>query len=94
MIKYLEKYESKYIIFDDFIDIVKLKYSKNREDLKNLFDSIIGNNNDNEIEFKHLQNLAKELGENIINDKLNNIIKYSGNNGKINFEEFYNIMSK
>ena len=28
MIKYLEKYESKYIIFDDFIDIVKLKYSK------------------------------------------------------------------
>ena len=54
MIKYLEKYESKYIIFDNFIDIVKLKYSKNREDLKNLFDSIIENNNDNEMEFKHL----------------------------------------
>ena len=46
------------------------------------------------MEFKHLQNLAKELGENIINDKLNNMIKYSGNNGKINFEEFYNIVSK
>ena len=29
------------------------------------------------MEFKHLQNLAKELGENIINDKLNNIIKYN-----------------
>ena len=54
MIKYLEKHKSKYIIFDDFINIVKLKYSKNREDLKNLFDSIIENNNDNEMEFKHL----------------------------------------
>ena len=88
MIKYLEKYESKYIIFDDFIDIVKLKYSKNREDLKNLFDSIIGNNNDNEIEFKHLQNLAKELGKNITNDELNNIIKYCGNNGKLILKNF------
>ena len=94
MIKYLEKHKSKYIIFDDFINIIKPKYSKNREDLKNLFDSIIEINNDNEMEFKHLQNLAKELGENITNDELNDMIKNCGNNGKINFEEFYNIMSK
>ena len=92
--KNLDKHKSKYIFFDDLIKIMKPKDTKNREDLKDLFNSIIENNNDNEIEFKHLQKWAKDINENISDDELNDMINNWGSNGKITFEQFYNIMSK
>ena len=90
----LDEHKSKYIVFDDLIKMMKPKNSKKREDIKDLFNSIIENNNDKEIEFKHLQKLAKDLNENISEDELNSMIKSCGSNGKITFEQFYNIMNK
>ena len=52
--------------------------------------------NDDKIELKHLKRVAKELGENMSDDELNEMIVRADTDkdGKVSFEEFYAIMTK
>ncbi|MCQ2820640.1 MAG: EF-hand domain-containing protein [archaeon] len=68
-----------------------------REDLKRVYDLFIGDDeNAKGIELKHLRRVAKELNETIKDDELNEMITRADLNkdGRVDFEEFYTIMTK
>ena len=67
-----------------------------REDLKKVFVLFIGDEKADKIELKHLKRVAKELNENMSEDELNEMITRADTDrdGKVSFDEFYNIMTK
>ena len=66
------------------------------EDLRKVFDLFIGDDTADKIEFRHLKRVAKELGENMSDDELNEMIVRADldKDGKVSFDEFYAIMTK
>ena len=99
MINDIDKNASGTIDFDEFIDMMTAKMSDKdtREDLKKVFDLFIGDDERaDKIELKHLKRVAKELNENMSEDELNEMIirADTDRDGKVSFDEFYNIMTK
>ena len=66
------------------------------ENLRKVFELFIGDDNANKIELKYLKRVAKELGENMSDDELNEmlVIADTDKDGKVSFDEFYTIMTK
>ena len=99
MINDIDKNQSGTIDFDEFIDMMTAKMSDKdtREDLKKVFDLFLGDDEKaDKIELKHLKRVAKELNENMSEDELNEMITRADTDrdGKVSFDEFYNIMTK
>ena len=86
------------IDFDEFIEMMTAKMSDKDtpEDLRKVFDLFIGDDTADKIELKHLKRVAKELGENMSDDELNEMIVRADTDkdGKVSFDEFYAIMTK
>jgi Ca2+-binding EF-hand superfamily protein len=61
------------------------------EDLRKVFDLFIWDDIADKIELKLLKRVAKELGEYISDDELNEMIvrAYTDKDGKVSFDEFY-----
>ena len=76
----------------------KMSDKDTREDLKRVYELFLGDDIDNAtgIELKHLRRVAKELNESIKDDELSEMITRADLNkdGKVDFEEFYTIMTK
>ena len=66
------------------------------EHLRKVFNLFIGDDNANKIELKYLKRVEKELGENISDDELNEMLirADTDKDGKVSFDEFYTIMTK
>lgn len=109
MIADIDKNNNGDIDFDEFIDMMtavsikfllclqKMSDKDTREDLEKVYQLFLGDDeNADGIEIKHLKRVAKELNENIKDDELNEMIIRADLNkdGKVSFEEFYNIMTK
>ena len=82
------------IDFDKFIDVITLKMSDidSMEELEKVFYLFLGEDNVDKIEFRHLRQLCPRLTD----EEIEEMIKKADEDkdGKINFEEFYNIITK
>ena len=99
MIADIDKNNNGDIDFDEFIDMMTAKMSDKdtREDLRKVYELFLGDDEGADgIEIKHLKRVAKELNESIKDDELNEMIIRADTNkdGKVDFDEFYNIMTK
>ena len=98
MMNDIDKNQSGTIDFDEFIEMMTAKMSDkdSRKDLENIFELFIGDDNTDKIDIRHLKRVAKELGENMTDDELNEMIVRADTDkdGKVSFEEFYAIMTK
>ena len=98
MLADIDKNGNANIDFDEFIDMMTAKMSDKDtpEDLRKVFDLFIGDDTADKIELKHLKRVAKELGENMSDDELNEMIVRADTDkdGKVSFDEFYAIMTK
>ena len=98
MMNDIDKNQSGTIDFNEFIELMTAKFSDKDtpEDLRKVFDLFIGDDTADKIEFKHLKRVAKELGENISDEELNEMIVRADTDrdGKVSFEEFFSIMTK
>ena len=74
----------------------KMSDKNTPENLRKVFDLFIDDDNANKIELKYLKRVAKELGENISDDELNEMLirADTDKDGKVSFDEFYTIMTK
>merc|ERR1712007_116999 len=66
-----------------------------REDIEKVF-KLLDDDNTNKISFRNLARVAEELGENIDDEKLQDMINQADRDGdgEINIDEFYRIMKK
>ena len=98
MMNDIDRNQSGTIDFDEFIEMMTAKMSDKDtpEDLRKVFDLFIGDDTADKIELKHLKRVAKELGENMSDDELNEMIVRADTDkdGKVSFDEFYAIMTK
>jgi len=84
------------INFDDFVEIFGTDDSDSDEGIRDLFDSMADEKNPNIISFDSMKKLVKELGENMSDQEIKDMIIYASKNHKeeLTFEEFYEIMKK
>ena len=80
--------------FDEFIDLVTLKLSEieSMDQLSKVFSLFIGEENLDKIEFKHLRKICPDLTDEEIEEMIEKAD--DDKDGKINFEEFYKIITK
>ena len=64
--------------------------------MKKVFDMFVNDSNPNVITFESLKRVSKEIGENLSDEEIIDMIKTASKTGKmeVNFEEFYEIMTK
>ena len=76
MMNDIDKNQSGTIDFDEFIEmmIAKMSDKDTPEDLRKVFDLFIDDDTADKIELRHLKRVANELGENMTDDELNEMI--------------------
>ena len=93
----MEKDTNQSITLDEFMTIVvpRLKPRNSREEIMKIF-KLFDEDNTGKISFKNLKKVAKELGENISDNELRDLIQEADrdNDGLVTPEEFYRVMSK
>ena len=85
------------IDFETFITAIndKLGDKESEEGLKRIFDLFIDNPDENTITLNSLKKISRELGENMSNEELKDMLARASKNGtELTFEEFYDIMTK
>ena len=85
------------IKFEELISEInkKLADRNSEESIERLFQYFIQNSNKDKITVEELKRLADEVGEDISDDQAQRIMNKVSKNGKdLNFDEFYNIMTK
>ena len=85
------------INFDDFVDAIndKLGDKESKEGIKRIFDLFIDDPNVDTITLRSLKKISKELGENMSDEELKDMLERASKNGvELTFEEFYDIMTK
>ena len=96
----LETFNSKKnerITFDEYVTAInaKLRDSESKEGVRRIFDMFIDDPNSDTININSLRKVALELGENMNNDDLKDMLERTSSSGKeITFDEFYEIMTK
>ena len=89
-----KKYGNTAIDFEQFIDSITLKLSdmNSEKDLFKFYSLFLGDDNSDKIE----QNNLRKLKSNLKDNEIKEMIEKADNDkdGKINFEEFYNIITK
>ena len=85
------------IKFEELISEInkKLADRSSEESIERLFQYFIQNSNKDKITVEELKRLADEIGEDISDDQAQRIMNKVSKNGKdLDFNEFYNIMTK
>ena len=83
--------------FDDFVGSInnKLGDKESKEGIRRIFDLFIDDPNSDTITLSSLKKIAKELGENMSDEELKDMLERASKNGvELTFEEFYDIMTK
>merc|ERR1711965_979197 len=85
------------IEFGEFLEMMTGKMGEKdpREDIEKVF-KLFDDDNTNKISFRNLARVAEELGENIDDEELQDMINQADRDGdgEINVDEFYRIMKK
>mmetsp|Transcript_13589 Transcript_13589/g.9773 ORF Transcript_13589/g.9773 Transcript_13589/m.9773 type:complete len:193 (+) Transcript_13589:58-636(+) len=85
------------VTFDEFVEMVtpKMQNRDSREEIMKVF-SLFDDDNTGAISFRNLKRVATELGENLTDDELQEMIDEADRDGDglINEEEFYRVMRK
>ena len=85
------------INFETFIQAIndKLGDKESEEGIRRIFNLFIDNPDENTITLNSLKKIARELGENMSNEELKDMLQRASKNGtELTFEEFYDIMTK
>ena len=97
MINDLDKNKSGNIDFDEFLDMMTARMSDRdtREDINKVF-RLFDEENTQTITIKNLRKVARELGETMSDEELNEMIARADSNsdGSVSMDDFYNIMTK
>ncbi|XP_029965795.1 centrin-1-like [Salarias fasciatus] len=97
MISDLDKENSGTIDFDDFLSIMTQKMSEkdSKEEILKAF-RLFDDDCTGKISFKNLKRVAKELGENLTDEELEEMIQEADRDGdgEVNEQEFLRIMKK
>ena len=97
MISDIDKDGSGTIDFNEFLEMMTAKMGEkdSREDIEKVF-KLFDDDNTNKISFRNLARVAEELGENIDDEELQDMINQADRDGdgEINLDEFYRIMKK
>lgn len=85
------------VTFDEFVEMVtpKMQNRDSREEILKVF-SLFDDDNTGAISFRNLKRVATELGENLTDEELQEMIDEADRDGDglINEEEFYRVMRK
>jgi centrin-1 len=85
------------VAFDEFVEMVtpRMLNRDSREEIMKVF-ALFDDDNSGAISFKNLKRVATELGENLTDDELQEMIDEADRDGDgvINEEEFYRVMRK
>ncbi|CAF4936942.1 caltractin-like [Pieris napi] len=96
MIAEIDKGDGK-VSFDDFLDLMTVKMAEKdtKEEIMKAF-KLFDDDETGKISFKNLKRVAKELGENLTDEELHEMIDEADRDGdgEINQEEFLRIMKK
>ena len=85
------------ITFDEYVISInsKLHDKESKEGIRRIFDLFIDNPNNDTITMSALKKVALELGENMTDDDLKDMLERTSTSGnEITFDEFYDIMTK
>ena len=85
------------ITLDEFIKAIyqKLGDSKTKKGIKRLFEIFKDDPNSNSIDLKSLKNICAQLGENLDEEEIEDMMKRISKGGnQLTFEQFYDIISK
>lgn len=97
MIADIDKDGTGKISFDDFLELMSIKMAEkdSKEEIMKAF-RLFDDDETGKISFKNLKRVAKELGENLTDDELHEMIDEADRDGdgEINQEEFLRIMKK
>ena len=97
MIADLDKNANKQLDFEEFLDLMTARMSDKdtREDINKVF-KLFDEDNTGSISIKNLRRVAKELGENLTDEELAEMIERADSNadGSVSADDFYNIMTK
>lgn len=83
--------------FDSFVEAInnKLGDKESREGISRIFNLFIDDPNSDTITLSSLRRIARELGEQMSEEELAEMLSRASNNGhELTFDEFYNIMTK
>ena len=73
----------------------KLGDKKSKEGIRRIFELFIDDPNADTITLSSLKKISKELGENMSDEELKDMLERASKNGvELTFEEFYDIMTK
>jgi centrin-1 len=85
------------IDFDTFVDAIneKLGDKETKEGIRRIFNLFIDDPNSDSITLNALKKIAKELGEQMSQEDLKDMLHRASSNGtELTFDEFYDIMTK
>ena len=85
------------IEFDGFVEAInnKLGDKETKDGIQRIFSLFIDDPNQNTITLTSLRRIARELGEQMSNEELKDMLeRASGNGQELTFDEFYEIMTK
>lgn len=85
------------INFDSFVDAIneKLGDKESKEGIERIFSLFIDDPNQETITLTSLRRIARELGEQMSSEELQELLERASSNGKeLTFDEFYDIMTK
>ena len=85
------------VSFEDFIKFINYKFGdkKSEEGLRRIFGLFVGETNSNEINFNSLKKVSKEIGEDLNDGEIKEMLERASKDGeKLTFEEFYDIVTK
>jgi centrin-1 len=85
------------IDFDTFVEAInnKLGDKETKDGIRRIFNLFIDDPQQETITLSSLRRIARELGEQMSNDELKDMLERASSNGtELTFEEFYDIMTK
>jgi Ca2+-binding EF-hand superfamily protein len=93
----LGKNRTETLSFEEFVSAMadKMQSKGSREDIMRIF-TLFDDENQGKISFRNLKRVAMEIGENISDDDLRDMIAEADRDGDgaLNFEEFYRVMKR
>ena len=97
MITDLDKNKSGNIDFEEFLDMMTARMSDKdtREDINKVF-RLFDDDTSGSITIRNLRRVARELGENMTDEELQEMVERADSNGDgaVSMDDFYNIMTK
>mmetsp|Transcript_41054 Transcript_41054/g.30194 ORF Transcript_41054/g.30194 Transcript_41054/m.30194 type:complete len:102 (+) Transcript_41054:218-523(+) len=97
MITDLDKNKSGAIDFEEFLEMMTARMSDkdSREDIEKVF-RLFDDDNTGQITLRNLRRVARELGETMTDEELQEMIDRADSNGdgNVSFDDFFNIMTK